>query len=59
MARHQERLEETAAQLPDLTTTTTAEAYARTGLAEGQIEALLATLDAARLADAAGAGAAG
>lgn len=37
-------------QLPDLTEVTTEEAMERTGLTEEQIEAVLASLDAARIA---------
>ncbi len=49
-----DRLSEVAGRLPDLTVVSMEEATARTGLDEEQIEAVLATLDAARIAAAAG-----
>jgi hypothetical protein len=53
LAQCQERLDAITAQLPDFSAMTTEEAVAQTGMTEEQIEALLATLDAARLAAAA------
>ena len=53
-AECEQRIEEVASRLPDLTQVSIQEAKQRTGLAEEQIEAVLATLDAARLANAAG-----